>query len=421
MKLFHNVMLHISIASAIIMAAWAVFFYWAIVDEVNDEVDDSLDDYTENLIIRVLNGEKMPSLNNGSNNQYYMYDISEEYANTYPWITYRDEMVYIDEKLEYEPARILVTIFKTDDGYKELVVYTPTIDKLDLQKAILGWIIALYIGIFLTLLLLNVWIFRRNMKPLYVLLSWFNKYKIGNDCAPLRNKSDITEFKKLYRAVTMSVERNEKLYEQQKVFIGNASHEMQTPLAICLNRLEMLMEDDNLTEKQMEEIAKTHQTLENITRMNKSLLLLCKIENGQYADVKEICVNSLLEQYIETFGEIYGYKNINVVYSPESTFMLEMNESLSVMMVTNLLKNAFVHNVDGGDIVVKVSGRGFSVASSGDMALDSSQIFTRFYQGSKKEGSTGLGLALVNIICKAAGLKISYDFNEKMHIFSISK
>ena len=159
MKLFHNVMLHISVASAVIMAAWAVFFYWAIVDEVNDEVDDSLDDYTENLIIRVLNGEEMPSLNNGSNNQYYMYDISEEYANTYPWITYRDEMVYIDEKLEYEPARILVTIFKTDDGYKELVVYTPTIDKLDLQKAILGWIIALYVGIFLTLLLLNVWIF----------------------------------------------------------------------------------------------------------------------------------------------------------------------------------------------------------------------------------------------------------------------
>ena len=407
MKLFHNVMLHISVASAVIMAAWAVFFYWAIVDEVNDEVDDSLDDYTENLIIRVLNGEEMPSLNNGSNNQYYMYDISEEYANTYPWITYRDEMVYIDEKLEYEPARILVTIFKTDDGYKELVVYTPTIDKLDLQKAILGWIIALYVGIFLTLLLLNVWIFRRNMKPLYVLLSWFNKYKIGNDCAPLKNKSNITEFKKLYHAVTMSVERNEKLYEQQKFFIGNASHEMQTPLAICLNRLEMLMEDDNLTEKQMEEIAKT--------------LLLCKIENGQYADVKEICVNSIVEQYIETFSEVYGYKNINVSYSSESTFMVEMNESLSVMMVTNLLKNAFVHNADGGDIVVKVSGRGFSVASSGDVPLDSSQIFTRFYQGSKKEGSTGLGLALVNTICKAAGLKISYDFNGKMHIFSISK
>ena len=147
MKLFHNVMLHVSAASVVVMTAWAVLFYWAIIAEVNDEVDDSLEDYSENLIIRYLNGEDMPSLNNGSNNQFYMYDVSEEYAKTYPQISYRDEMVYIDEKLEYEPARILMTIFKTDSGYKELVVYTPTIDKIDLQQSILGWIIALYIGI----------------------------------------------------------------------------------------------------------------------------------------------------------------------------------------------------------------------------------------------------------------------------------
>lgn len=421
MKLFHNVMLHVSVASVFIMTAWAVFFYWAIIDEVNDEVDDSLEDYSENLIIRYLNGEEMPSLNNGSNNQFYMYDVSDDYANTYNHITYRDEMVYIDEKLEYEPARILVTIFKTDKGYKELVVYTPTIDKLDLQRAILGWIIALYVGLLFILLLLNIWIFRRNMKPLYVLLSWFNKYKIGNDIVPLENKSNITEFKKLYHAVTMSVERNEKLFEQQKLFIGNASHEMQTPLAICLNRLEMLMDDETLTEKQMEEIAKTHQTLENVTRMNKSLLLLCKIENGQYADVKRVCINSLLEQYIETFQEVYEYKNIGVSYSSENTFDIEMNESLAIMMVTNLLKNAFVHNIDGGEIRVRVSGKSFSIASTGDFQLDSSQIFTRFYQGSKKEGSTGLGLALVNTICKATGLKISYQFNERMHIFTVSR
>ena len=136
MKLFHNVMLHVSAASVVVMTAWAVLFYWAIIAEVNDEVDDSLEDYSENLIIRYLNGEVMPSLNNGSNNQFYMYDVSEEYAKTYPQISYRDEMVYIDEKLEYEPARILMTIFKTDSGYKELVVYTPTIDKIDLQQSI---------------------------------------------------------------------------------------------------------------------------------------------------------------------------------------------------------------------------------------------------------------------------------------------
>lgn len=420
MKLFHNVMLHVSVASVFIMTAWAVFFYWAIIDEVNDEVDDSLEDYSESLIVRYLNGEDMPSLNNGSNNQFYMYDVSSEYAETYPQISYRDEMVYIDDKLEYEPARILMTIFKTDTGYKELVVYTPTIDKLDLQRSILGWIVALYAGILLILLLLNVWIFRRNMKPLYVLLSWFNNYKIGSGYKPLSNKTKITEFKELYHAVTMSAQRNEKLYEQQKMFIGNASHEMQTPLAICLNRLEMLMEDENLTEKQMEEIAKTHQTLENITRMNKSLLLLCKIENGQYADVKEVSVNSLVSQYVDTFNDVYSYKNITVKVTEMSSLNMQINESLAIILVSNLLKNAYLHNCENGKIDVVISEKDFTVSNTGESALDSSKIFTRFYQGSKKEGSTGLGLALIHTICRANNISISYEFRDKMHVFKVS-
>lgn len=420
MKLFHNVMLHVSAASVVVMTAWAVLFYWAIIAEVNDEVDDSLEDYSENLIIRYLNGEVMPSLNNGSNNQFYMYDVSEEYAKTYPQISYRDEMVYIDEKLEYEPARILMTIFKTDSGYKELVVYTPTIDKIDLQQSILGWIIALYVGIILILLLLNMWIFRRNMKPLYALLSWFNNYKIGSGNTPLSTKQNITEFKNLYQAVTMSVDRNEKLYEQQKLFIGNASHEMQTPLAICLNRLEMLMEDENLTEKQMEEIAKTHQTLENITRMNKSLLLLCKIENGQYADMKDVSVNSMIHQYTDVFSEVYAYKNITVSLSETSSLQMRINESLAVMLVSNLLKNAYLHNSDNGKIEVVVKDKGFIVANTGEDALDSSKIYTRFYQGSKKEGSTGLGLALVYTICKANNINIVYEFKDGMHVFEVN-
>lgn len=420
MKLFHNVMLHVSVASVFIMTAWAVFFYWAIIDEVNDEVDDSLEDYSESLIVRYLNGEDMPSLNNGSNNQFYMYDVSSEYAETYPQISYRDEMVYIDDKLEYEPARILMTIFKTDTGYKELVVYTPTIDKLDLQRSILGWIVALYAGILLILLLLNVWIFRRNMKPLYVLLSWFNNYKIGSGYKPLSNKTKITEFKELYHAVTMSAQRNEKLYEQQKMFIGNASHEMQTPLAICLNRLEMLMEDENLTEKQMEEIAKTHQTLENVTRMNKSLLLLCKIENGQYADVKEVSVNSLVSQYVDTFNDVYSYKNITVKVTEMSSLSMQINESLAIILVSNLLKNAYLHNCENGKIDVVISEKDFTVSNTGESALDSSKIFTRFYQGSKKEGSTGLGLALIHTICRANNISISYEFRDKMHVFKVS-
>lgn len=422
MKLFHLVLWRISLALIVVLTVWAGFFYMAVVEEVNDEVDDTLEDYSEGLIIRALSGEDMPTASNGSNNQYYLYEVSESYAASHPQITYRDEMVFITEKSETEPARVLITIFRTEDErYMELVVYTPTIEKLDLLRAILGWIIFLYVLLLLIILSINVWVFRKNMKPLYVLLKWLDNSQLGKKNEPLENTTKITEFRKLNTATMAFAERGEKLFEQQKTFIGNASHEMQTPLAICRNRLEMLMEDETLTEHQLNELIKTHQTLENLTRMNRSLLLLCKIENGQFADTHSVCLNDILAHYLDDYKEVYAYRNITVTVTADSSFCVEMNDSLVSVLVTNLLKNSFVHNIDGGVIYIKITADTFEISNTGEKPLDKERIFERFYQGQKKEGSTGLGLALVDSICKANHLKIDYTYVENRHIFTISK
>ena len=422
MKLFHLVLWRISLALIVVLTVWAGFFYMAVVEEVNDEVDDTLEDYSEGLIIRALSGEDMPTASNGSNNQYYLYEVSESYAASHPQITYRDEMVFITEKSETEPARVLITIFRTEDErYMELVVYTPTIEKLDLLRAILGWIIFLYVVLLLIILSINIWVFRKNMKPLYVLLKWLDSSQLGKKNEPLENTTKITEFRKLNAATMAFAERGEKLFEQQKTFIGNASHEMQTPLAICRNRLEMLMEDETLTEHQLNELIKTHQTLENLTRMNRSLLLLCKIENGQFADTRSVCLNDILAHYLDDYKEVYAYRNITVTVTTDSSFCVEMNDSLVSVLVTNLLKNSFVHNIDGGFIYIKITANTFEISNTGEKPLDRERIFERFYQGQKKEGSTGLGLALVDSICKANHLKIDYTYVENRHIFTISK
>lgn len=422
MKLFHLVLWRISLALIVVLMVWAGFFYMAVVEEVNDEVDDTLEDYSEGLIIRALSGEDMPTASNGSNNQYYLYEVSESYAASHPQITYRDEMVFITEKSETEPARVLITIFRTEDErYMELVVYTPTIEKLDLLRAILGWIIFLYVLLLLIILSINIWVFRKNMKPLYVLLKWLDSSQLGKKNEPLENTTKITEFRKLNAATMAFAERGEKLFEQQKTFIGNASHEMQTPLAICRNRLEMLMEDETLTEHQLNELIKTHQTLENLTRMNRSLLLLCKIENGQFADTRSVCLNDILAHYLDDYKEVYAYRNITVTVTTDSSFCVEMNDSLVSVLVTNLLKNSFVHNIDGGFIYIKITANTFEISNTGEKPLDRERIFERFYQGQKKEGSTGLGLALVDSICKANHLKIDYTYVENRHIFTISK
>ena len=422
MKLFHLVLWRISLALIVVLTVWAGFFYMAVVEEVNDEVDDTLEDYSEGLIIRALSGEDMPTASNGSNNQYYLYEVSESYAASHPQITYRDEMVFITEKSETEPARVLITIFRTEDErYMELVVYTPTIEKLDLLRAILGWIIFLYVLLLLIILSINIWVFRKNMKPLYVLLKWLDTSQLGKKNEPLENTTKITEFRKLNAATMAFAERGEKLFEQQKTFIGNASHEMQTPLAICRNRLEMLMEDETLTEHQLNELIKTHQTLENLTRMNRSLLLLCKIENGQFVDTRSVCLNDILAHYLDDYKEVYAYRNITVTVTTDSLFCVEMNDSLVSVLVTNLLKNSFVHNIDGGFIYIKITANTFEISNTGEKPLDRERIFERFYQGQKKEGSTGLGLALVDSICKANHLKIDYTYVENRHIFTISK
>lgn len=423
MKLIYHTIFRLSLVLTAILTIWAIFFYITMIDEINDEVDDALEDYSETIIIRALAGEELPSGHIGSNNQYYLTEVSQEYAKSQSDIQYKDSMVYIIEKGETEPARILTTIFRDGQGkYHQLTVSTPSIEKEDLKKSIQLWIIFLYVALLLCIILVSVWVFYRNMRPLYILLHWMDEYQTGKNNTPLRNNTKITEFQKLNDAVVRYTERTEQIFEQQKQFIGNASHEIQTPLAICRNRLEMLMEDDSLSEKQLEELIKTHQTLEYITKLNKSLLLLTKIDNKQFSDTKNLELNTHLKQYIEDYKEVYQYKNIQVNIEETGHFYINMNESLSTVLLTNLLKNAFVHNIDEGIIQIIITTDSIIFKNTGiKHPLDREHIFERFYQGNKKEGSTGLGLAIVDSICQLQHLKLQYSFEEEKHCFKISK
>lgn len=423
MKLIYHTIFRLSLVLTAILTIWAIFFYITMIDEINDEVDDALEDYSETIIIRALAGEELPSGHIGSNNQYYLTEVSQEYAKSQSDIQYKDSMVYIIEKGETEPARILTTIFRDGQGkYHQLTVSTPSIEKEDLKKSIQLWIIFLYVALLLCIILVSVWVFYRNMRPLYILLHWMDEYQTGKNNTPLRNNTKITEFQKLNDAVVRYTERTEQIFEQQKQFIGNASHEIQTPLAICRNRLEMLMEDDSLSEKQLEELIKTHQTLEYITKLNKSLLLLTKIDNKQFSDTKKLELNTHLKQYIEDYKEVYQYKNIQVNIEETGHFYINMNESLATVLLTNLLKNAFVHNIDEGIIQIIITTDSIIFKNTGiKHPLDREHIFERFYQGNKKEGSTGLGLAIVDSICQLQHLKLQYSFEEEKHCFKISK
>ena len=424
MKLFYRVLIHLLLGIVVILLGWAVVFYMGIMEEINDEVDDSLEDYTELIIKRSLAGKELPSNNSGSNNQYYLKEVDASYALSRKAIHYRDSMIYIAEKKETEPARILTTLFKDKEGrHFEVSVYTPTIEKQDLREAIFHLLIGLFVSLFMAILLINVWVFHRSMKPFYRLLAWLENTRLGKKNVPLDNPTHTTEFRKLNEAVARYAAHSEAVFEQQKLFIGNASHEIQTPIAVCQNRLEMLLEDETLSEQQMGEIVKTCQMLEYVSKLNKSLLLLSKIDNSQFSDAREISFNEVLHRYADDYQEVYHHRGIAFEVQEHGIFRVMMNETLAVVLVTNLLKNAFVHNIDKGVIRIEITSSSIRFGNTGiSEPLDEKRIFERFYQGGKKkEGSTGLGLAIVHAICRQCRLQVRYRFLDGMHWLEVYK
>lgn len=421
MKLIYRITLRISLVLLLLMTAWAFFFYTIIVDEINDETDDSLEDYSEMIIMRALAGDELPSNDNGSNNTYYITEVGDHYKTINPGLRYSDEMVYVRSKKETEPARILRTIFRNaDDQFYELTVMIPTIEKEDLQETILKWIVLLYIALLLAIIGVNVWVLRKSLKPLYVLLDWLERFTVGKSYQPLKNHTNVSEFRKLNEAIIRTASRNEEMYEQQKQFIGNASHEMQTPLAVCQNRLEVLMNSPELTEGELSEIVKTRQTLDYIVRLNKTLLLLSKIDNRQFPEAKTVSITEVIDHHQADYAEVYAHRRIEFVREYSAHPEVQMNEMLATILFNNLLKNAYVHTPEGGRITVRVTPKQLVIRNTAaGEALDGDRIFERFYQARKKEGSTGLGLSLVKSVAKFYDMPIHYHFEEGEHVFTV--
>ncbi|MDD2646294.1 MAG: HAMP domain-containing sensor histidine kinase [Bacteroides sp.] len=422
MRLVYKILIRISLAVIVLFAIWGAIFYYSIMEEVDDELNDALEVYSDQIIKKTLAGRELPPRIDGSNNSYYIEEVSTSYAKHVDAVSYKDSMIYIPERREKEPARVLRTIFKNKDNkYYELTVYTPAIEKKDIVEAIFSLLVILYGLLLLTLIVINVWVFQSSMRPLYVLLDWVKSYQLGGKNKPLDNDTNVREFQNLNDTLIRHINRSENTYNEQKLFIGNASHEMQTPLAICINRLEWLIDRPDLGEEQLGELLKVKQTLNYLVRLNKSLLFLSKIENRQFPECETININRLIEDHLIDYKEIYSYKNIIVNVIESEPVYLSLNETLAISLFTNLLKNAFIHTSEGGFITIVINlGRIIFSNTDSSGPLDKEKIFKRFHQTKKKEGSTGLGLVISQSICETYNIIIDYKYTDHSHHFVLT-
>ncbi|WP_337941170.1 HAMP domain-containing sensor histidine kinase [Parabacteroides sp.] len=412
MKLIHYTFRNLSIPLLIILTAWACCFYFVIMHEIDDETNDSLENYKEIIIKTVLADSTLLHDHVDIMTKYYIREVPESEADL-DKDEFFDSTTYIEIEMEDEPVRVLRTWFMTADRkYYELTIETSTLEKEDMAEAIFVSIIILYVSLLCCILLVSHFVFKSSFRTLYTLVKWLKEYRPGKQQAPLVNQTKVEEFKILNQAIQTATNRSTEMYNQQKQFVENASHELQTPLAICMNKLELLSENPDCTEEQLSEIAGINHTLRGIIKMNKSLLLLSRIDNKQFPDTSEIDFNKLINKYLPDFEDMYEYKNIHVTYTETSTLIYTMNESLASTLLSNLLKNAFIHNIESGSIAISVTGRTLTISNSSESTgLNEATLFNRFEKQTHKKESTGLGLAIVKSIISIYGIDIKYEYN----------
>lgn len=420
MKLIHYTFRNLSIPLLIILTAWACCFYFVIMHEIDDETNDSLENYKEIIIKTVLADSTLLHDHVDIMTKYYIREVPESEADL-DKDEFFDSTTYIEIEMEDEPVRVLRTWFMTADRkYYELTIETSTLEKEDMAEAIFVSIIILYVSLLCCILLVSHFVFKSSFRPLYTLVKWLKEYRPGKQQAPLVNQTKVEEFKILNQAIQTATNRSTEMYNQQKQFVENTSHELQTPLAICMNKLELLSENPDCTEEQLSEIAGINHTLRGIIKMNKSLLLLSRIDNKQFPDTSEIDFNKLIDKYLPDFEDMYEYKNIHVTYTETGTLIYTMNESLASTLLSNLLKNAFIHNIESGSIAISVTGRTLTISNSSESTgLNEATLFNRFEKQTHKKESTGLGLAIVKSITSIYGIDIKYKY-DGLHKFILT-
>ena len=215
-------------------------------------------------------------------------------------------------------------------------------------------------------------------------------------------------------------ERIKNDYLNLKEYIENASHEIQTPLAIINSKMELLLQSGDMKEKQYKTVADAYEASNRLSRLNKTLILLAKIENRQFPESEPVNPAIMINHQLESLEDLIYAKKIKVVKQVEEQVTVLMNPYLAEILLVNLIKNALRHNIPGGDLKIELTGNSLVIANSGPaLTLDPDMLFKRFHTSSSSPESLGLGLSIVQKICTMYGFKVSYSYQNNMHVMLV--
>ncbi|MCK5066585.1 MAG: HAMP domain-containing histidine kinase [Bacteroidales bacterium] len=328
------------------------------------------------------------------------FDLKTEQYRTYRYLQYI---------LEKGGSNLLVRIYKST---------TPT-DKLVERVTLM---ITLMVILFLAgIFFLNRFIFANLWKDFFDAIEKLKRFETTKEPVIL-GEQDIQEFDELKQVLEVMTRRLANDYRELKEYTDHTTHELQTPLAVIKSKTELLIQSENLGAEEMKLLEAINTSVHQLSRLNSTLTLITRIENRQFTEKEEIGLAGLLDRHLELLQEHIGLRGIMVEKQyRDGGRVVIMDQGLADLLVANLLKNAIVHNIKGGSIVVE-TGPGNLVIKNDGPPLEFSQeeLFTRFVRDTRRTGSFGLGLSLVKKVCENYEFKIEYSFDQQQHTFTIT-
>ncbi|HEV8512976.1 MAG TPA: HAMP domain-containing sensor histidine kinase [Cyclobacteriaceae bacterium] len=394
----------------ILLMVWSALFYWVLQYEVYENVDEVLA-YRKNLLVDQIkkNGE-LPIVD-----QYHDFVIME--VNNVPpnfKDAFQDTLVHKWRK-SFDEYRRITSYFELNEKFYRVSYTLPHMEHDEMIETM-----AYTLPIFLAMLLIGYSVMvtqlnKRVWRPFYSILSKFNAFSLESAKGIDFDHASVKEFRELQQGVKDLTDRSINSYLQQKQFTENASHEIQTPLAIIQAKLELLLQDA-VTQRQSEILEDVFLAVDRLSKINETLLLLTKIENNQFPEKSEIKIKPVIEDLLPYFDEQASKYNIQVNVEIENDESLETNGPLFSILIANLLKNAFVHNLLNGKIRICTKARVLEISNTGpELNVKPEKLFERFYTQAAGKGGAGLGLALVKGICTINHWGISYTQTDGLH------
>jgi len=413
MKLFVKYSRVNIVASVLALLVGSVVYYFSVRYVLIRELDDSLKVEEDEILQYVRVQDRLPEPT-----------------------SYRDQLITYEPagptevRREFHHTMKAAPHHKGMDAYRELLfpiraggqLYTVSVakseeetdDLLELMMLITPGMILLLLG---TLLIANRLLLRRLWRPFYETLDGIRRFNLSSrQPLPVR-PTDTEEFRDLNGVVQQMTVKILKDYEMLKNFTDNASHEMQTPLAIINSKLDLLIQDTDLGQHH-QSVQAMYDAIGRLRQLNQSLLLLMKIENNQFGHTGPVDLSALVDQKLAQLEDPLKNKAITVK-TDLHPLLLPINDYLADILLNNLLLNAIRHNQYGGRLEVRLDNRGLRVSNTGPgLGFDPGTIFNRFTKGAQSAGS-GLGLAIVKQICDTYGFSVTYSYQDGMHSFHV--